>query len=335
MKKTSTFAALAFSIFWAGAASSETLTFAHGFPPTHNNVTQGAVPWMECVEKATAGKIDFKHFPSGQISGHKDSIHSLETGLAQISAIVPTYEGGKMPLNTMTNLPNMGTTSVEINAAYREMLDNGSPLAEEWTQVGVTPLMSMGLPAYQLMSTGAPIDMLEKFKGIKLRVSPGPQSMTADALNAVPVTIPSGDTFVALQRGTVDAAILALGASVAYGWPEVVKSVSSNGAFALGHTVLGIETKTFKGLPEEHQKAITECGLSVEKDYAANLDVLNDKAKKVYIDKGAVVYEFSEEELARMNERMSVVADQFVEDLEKRGVPARKTYDLYRTALDR
>ncbi len=335
MKKTLAIATSLLTLFGLGTACAETLVAAHGFSPSHTNYEHALMPWFECVDKETAGEIEFKHYPSGQISGHKDSIHSLNTGLAQVSIVVPGYEGGKMPLNGMPNLPNMGSTSVKVNTAYREMMNNGSPLAEEWAGLGVTPLLSMGTPGYQVFSAGSPIDTLEKFMDIKLRASAGPQSLAAAALGAVPVTMGIGDTYIALQRGTIDALVLSLTSSLAYGFPEIVKSVSANAALATGQVVLAIDTKTLKSLPENHQNAIVECGLQIEKDISLHLDVLNEEAKKVYTDNGAVVYEFSEEELAKINAKLSTVADQFVEGLEKRGIPGQKAYDMYRAILDR
>lgn len=314
--------------------SAETLIVAHGFQPAHVNFTDGIVPWMTCVTEATKGELEFEHFPSGQISGHRDSISSLQSGVAQVSGVVPGYETSKMPLNNMAALPGMGVTAVELNANYRAMLANGSALQKEWEELGVRPFLVISTPAYQLMTTGAPLDTIEKMSGVKIRVSAGPQSLAMQQLGGIPVEIGTPDMYVAMQRGTVEGTVLSLTSSVAYNLDELIKSSSTNGALASGQTVYSIAEKTFQGLTETQQTAVVDCGLKTSEAIAERLDTLQQEVIADYAAQGIVMYDFPPEVLAQIDSRLAAVAEAFIVDLEGRGLPAREAYTQYRAMID-
>lgn len=319
---------------FAVAAQAETLIVAHGFQPSHVNYTHGIEPWMACVTEMTGGDLTFEHFPSGQISGHKDSINSLQSGIAQVSGVVPGYESAKMPLNNMPGLPGLGATAVELNANYRTMITNGSPLQKEWEDLGIRPFLVISTPAYQVLSTTAPLDTLEKLEGTKIRVSAGPQSLAVEQLEGIPVEIGTPDMYVALQRGTVDATILSLTSSVAYNVDELIKSSSTNGAFASGQTVYSISESAFQALTGDQQAAVIDCGTKTSEAIAEHLDVLNDEVIEDYAGKGIEMYAFAPDVLDAIDERLAAVAEAFNADLESRGLPARAAYEQYRAVID-
>lgn len=335
LKKTglATASALAMSTSLAGMAGATSLIVAHGFQPNHVNYAHGLQPWEDCVSSRTNGSIEFQNFPGGQISGHRDSITSLNTGIAQVSGVVPGYESSRMPLSNIPELPGMGTTAVQMNAVFREMLDNGSPIAQEWAGLNLMPLISMVTPAYQLMSTGGPVTTIEGFDGMKVRASPGAMSHAVDAVGGIPIEMASTDMYVALQRGTVDATILSMTSAPAYNLQELVHSASTNGAFASGHTVWAMNLDTFNGLTADEQAAVTECAAQVELDAAQVLDQQNTDIMDQWRALGITMYEFPPDLVAELDRRLGVVGDEFVNELEARGLPARATYDMYRQAL--
>lgn len=322
---TATFTA---SVLVAATAQAANLIVATGFPPSHSNMKDGLAPWEQCVTKATNGDLTFKDFPSGQISGHSDGTHSLKAGIAQIVSIPPAYESEKFPLNILVQLPGIGESAVHVTAAYRKMLDGDTPMAKELKDQGIRAFLVMLSAPYQIMSTGAPLDTMDKLKGKKIRTAAGPMTYAVEALGGTPIDMGTPDMYVGLQRGTIDGTILAMTSAPAYKLHEVVKSISTNGAFSSAHTLWAIDEKVYQGLSPAHQKAIMDCGKQVEKSSAM---VLDEDAKKIsadYASKGVKFYAFPPEMAKQIETSLNTVAAKFADDLEKRGLPAKKTYEM-------
>ncbi|WP_417211687.1 TRAP transporter substrate-binding protein DctP [Antarctobacter sp.] len=334
MKLKLTAASLALVTVAAGAAQAEKLIVAHGFQPSHATVQHGIEPWMACVTEKSGGDIEFDHYPSGQIAGFQQAIHSMNSGLTDVTAVSPPYENSKVPLNNLTILPGMGTLAVDMTAGYRTMLTNGSAIEKEWTDNGVMPLFNGVNPPYQLIIAGEPMKTVEAIKGKKIRAGGATINMTVAATGGVPVELPAGDMYVAMQRGTVDATVLSMTSAPAYKLEEVTKSVSSNGNFGSGHILIGMNMEKYQGLSEANRAAVDECNLSVEAEFAKYLDDRSSEVLKEWADQGIEVYEFSEEESAKLSDMLSSVAEDFVAKLVENGVAnARETYEQYQAVL--
>ncbi|WP_197029452.1 TRAP transporter substrate-binding protein DctP [Paracoccus pantotrophus] len=316
-----------------GSAYAESFNVAHGYPPTHPVVAQGIVPWMACVEEKTGNAVTFIHFPSGQITSHNAAIDSVNSGVADIAAIITGYVSSQMPLNGIPLLPDMGTEAVDMVAAYRKAGDAGAAIAQEFTANKLHPLLFNLQPAYQVMSSGAPTDTLAKFSGLKTRVSAGSPSLMATALGAIPVEMSTSDMYIAMQRGTVDATFIAMASGKTYGLPELVKSVSTNGSFGSGAAVLSINLDKYNALSDEFKAAFDDCGRQVEVDLALYMDKENVALQTEFAESGITLFEFAPEELEAISSKLSVVADDYIKRLEDRGIAARETFDAYREGL--
>lgn len=327
-------AALACGAGLAAPAGAEQLTVAHGYVPAHTVYKNAIEPWLACVEEKSDGGITFDHYPSGQISGHKESMTSLVNGLADVSAVVPGYESGKLPLTNMSMLPGFGATASDMNTSYRAMLDNDSAIVDEWSEQGVQPIMPVFTPAYQILSMDDPWTTIDALKGKKIRAGGGTAVLAVASVGAVPVEMASPDMFVALQRGTMDATILSLTSAPAYGLPDILKSASTNGSFGSGMAVWAMSKEKYDSLAPELQAAIDDCGREIEVSMGAAVDSENEQLKEQFAAKGITTYEFPPDVLEQINENLATVGEDYVTKLEERGVDkARETYETYRGVL--
>lgn len=337
MKKITGFGAavLASGMVIAAPSNAERLTVAHGFPPAHTVYKNAIEPWLACVEAKSGGGVEFDHYPSGQISGHKESMTSLGNGIADISSVIPGYESGKLPLTNMGMLPGFGATATEMNTGYRAMLDNNSPLVAEWESQGVHAIMPVFTPAYQILSMDDPWTTMEALKNKKIRAGGGTAVLAVASVDAVPVEMASPDMFVALQRGTMDATILSLTSAPAYGLPDILKSATSNGSFGSGLSVWAMSKSKYESLTDEQRAAVDDCGREIEVSMGAAVDAENDALKADFAEKGINVYEFPADVLEEINKRLATVGEDYVSKIEGNGVAdARSTYDLYREVLN-
>jgi len=317
-----------------GAASGATITIAHGLGPTHLYSSHGITPFIQCVTEATGGSVEFQEFGSGQIVTLPGALDALTGGITQMTNVVTSYESGKLPIANALLMPGMAPDGVTMHRAYREVLDQpDNPAAKEWADLGLVPIIGIIGGGYQLFTTGAPVDTMEKLAGAKIRAGGGVQVLTLEAVGASSIDMAIGDLYVAMQRGTVDGTILGVENAPAYKLEELVKSVSTNGALGYGQSVVAITQEAFDTLAPEEQEAFRDCGKKVETDLGAFIDNRVAEIQQEWSAQGITFYEFPEEMLAELNARAASVADRYITDLENRGVVgAREALESFKEA---
>jgi TRAP-type C4-dicarboxylate transport system substrate-binding protein len=316
-------------------ALAETLIVTTNVPPTHWASTQGGEPFMACVKQATNGKIDFNYFPSGQIANFFQSLDAVNKGLAQISYIVVSAQTDKLPLNNIALLPGMGESVVEMTNAYRKAMDADGLLAKEFTQNRIRPLLINMFPQYQMISRGEPMDSLDKLSGKKITSGGGALMVTLQSVGASGVEMAPTEIYLALQNGTVDGTMLALASVKPYKLQEVVKAMSSNGTFGSAAGIWSIDVGTWEKLSVESKKALTDCGLKVEKDLAVWVDNWTQDLKKEFATSGITVFEYSAEAKAALATRLKASTEDYLKRVSSRGLPAQSAYEEYQKALGR
>lgn len=314
-------------------AHAEKLILAHGFIANHFWTTKIIEPWMACVKEGTKDAVEFDYFPGGQIVKTTDSLDAMNNGLTHVSSISIGYVSDQMPLSGISMLPNMGETSVEAAAAYRKMVEDGTMFAEELKQNEVHMLVANLFPPYQLITLGGPITKLEDLQSKVIRSSGGALTFALSALGAAPAEMPSSELYVAMQRGTVDGALSALSSVKPYNLQELVKGISTNGRFGSFATLLAIDLDTYNGLAPEVQTVLDSCGAQVEQSVNAFLDEENEQLKAEFAGLGIEVYEFPAEMDAKMVDLLAPVAQQYIDRVAARGLPAQEVYDQYKAAL--
>lgn len=330
-------AALALGALTGAATSawSETLIVAHGYNANHEITKHGIEPWMDCVTETAGNTLTFQHLVAGQVVGFNSAIDALNDGLAHVSVVLTAYASNKLPLNGIPLLPNHGSFSQEMVAAYRKALDTEGPIRDEMAAAGLHPVLINLLPPYQIITTGQPIDRLEKFQGLKVRVGGGAMHLTVAALGASPVEIGGGEMYVAMERGTIDGTLLTLSSIKSYGLHELAKSISGNASLGSGTTVLAISDAAWSKLDPEQQEAAEECGRSIEAELARILDEENDALKAEFAASGINVFDVTSESSAEIEQALDAVPANYIARLQARNLPVEEAYKDYLDALGR
>ncbi|GGB26567.1 TRAP transporter substrate-binding protein [Allosediminivita pacifica] len=315
-------------------AQATTLTFAHGFNENHFWYTQIIGPMMDCIGTRTDKAITFDHFPGGTIVGHSDALDALNNGLTAITPVAIGYHTTEMPLNGIPMLPGLGTSSVQMTGAYRNVLDQQGAMLAEFTDHDVHPLVISMFSVYQLLLVGDPITSMEDLSGRVIRSAGGALTLTIDALDAAAAEIPITDLYVAMQNGTVDGALSGLSAVKPFALQEQVRSVSTNGAFGSFGTVLTMDLGTYETLSEDNRAAVDSCASEIEAAAAVYLDKENEELKSEFAALGITLFEFPNEMLSAIQARTGSVIEAYVSRLDGRGKPGSETLRAYEAALN-
>ncbi|MBX6377509.1 MAG: TRAP transporter substrate-binding protein DctP, partial [Clostridia bacterium] len=179
-----------------GSATGESLTLkvADSLPVKHWGSARLAVPWMKRVEELTGGRVRFEYYPAEQLGKLNDMLNMVRTGVADIVYILPPQFPAELPLNGMVTLPGLFETAREGSALYAAMLKQG-PLLDEFRALGVQPLFSAVAPTYEVYTVKKPVRLPTDIKGLKIRIAGGAQAAAAEAVGALPVSVPTPDQY--------------------------------------------------------------------------------------------------------------------------------------------
>lgn len=326
------FAASLLSLAAGTSALAETLILSTANPPGHYAVQNGLQPFMTCVQDKAVG-IDFNFFPSGQIADNNGALDALNNGLAQIAFVSATSLSDKLPLANISVLPNMGENSTQMNQAWRKVLTEGGPMADEIKANRMHVLYVHMFPPYQLGLSSGKIEGIGDFAGMKMRVAGGSQVFSVTALEGVPVQISAGDAYVAMQNGTIDGYMLAATSVESYKLQEVTKTLTDNTNFAGALAFIAIDQDYYGGLSADKQAALDDCGGQIEVSLVAHQDSYIAELNAKFKEAGVDVYSVSDATLAELNARLDLAVADYIKRLTDLGLPAQQALDQYKAAL--
>lgn len=317
----------------AKGASKITLTVANGSPLKHVLSAHGTTPWIAKAKELTHGEVEFKYFPAGQLAKLHQLLRAVQNGVADLAPIPIGYVSDKMPLNGVSSLPGLGSTSRVIVDAHAEALKKGGPLAKEFVANHIHPLYVMAFPPYQIVNMKSPIKTLADFKGKVLRSAGGSMNLVISALGATPDEISVSEMYVALQRGTVDGTISAFASVKGYNVQEIAKSMSGNASFGTFVNILACNDSKWNSLPKDIQSALTQAGDYITASASAFMDGDVEKLKKEFTAAGMEIYNFAPDQLKAINAKLATVQGKWVKRLAARGLPAKEALAQYKSFL--
>jgi TRAP-type C4-dicarboxylate transport system substrate-binding protein len=140
-------------VMWAGVAKSETLTLrvADSFPVGHYVAEYATKYWMREVERLSEKGVVFEYYPAEQLGKAKDMLSLVQSGVADIGYIAPSYITDKLPLSAVAELPLNFSSSCAGTKAFWKLAQSGGELStRELKPLGVRTLFVLVLPPNQL-----------------------------------------------------------------------------------------------------------------------------------------------------------------------------------------
>lgn len=295
---------------------------------THIVSMEGTQKWMKQVEEMTGGKITFSHFPAQQAAKSKELLSATTNGIVDAALIGPIYNAEVLPLNSVVGLPGFYTTAQQGTAALQKMMQEG-PLRDEMLAAGVVPIFAFVLPPYQILSKDKHLGGPDDWKGLNIRTSGATQAMVARDLGAAGVSIAGPEVYTAVERGRLDGVLFPLASVPGYNLQEVVKHISTNGAFGGYSFVLVVRRDLFEGLPQETQDAMLKAGAEVAMHVAKAQDDSVAALTQKWAEDGIDVYQFTDEEHAAINKAISTVREEWLDRIGGRNPKAADVVAQY------
>jgi TRAP-type C4-dicarboxylate transport system substrate-binding protein len=287
-------------------------------------MTKWLVGWGEKLEKASHGRLVFKHFPNAQMAPTPAHYDLARTGQADVSWFLHGGTPGRFPLTEIVNLPYM-VGSAEIGT---KVLNDAQLRAKylDGEHKGVHMLLLLTHQPGNIHTTKKPIRGTSDMKGMRLRFASPTVRDFISGLGATPVGVQPTEILEQLQKGGIDGAFIDYGgAGIAFKMGGTVKYTTEMYSYVTSFGV-AMNPEFHAKLPADLKKLVADSMKGVEKEVGEGWDALDSIGKKLLVDGGAEAIRLTKEEDARFRNIGAQVTEAKLKELEGKGLPAREVY---------
>lgn len=255
---TRTFGALALASV-ASFASAETYQASTWLGMSSKVTTEGFLGFAENVKAATNGEIEFETHVGGVLLPAAETLQGVGQGVAALGQVTAAYAPADLPINNV--LGDMGFTAKDAFVGAFAVADvriNNGIARGEWEKHNIVYGASFSTSTYHFDCT-KPLNSIADAKGLKVRASVGAQVDFLKSIGAVPVSVPGGEIYSGLERGSIDCSLLSDESLVGLKLIEVIKHVTRlpMGVF-LGGATWGFNRDFWSDQSEENRRIILD-----------------------------------------------------------------------------
>ncbi len=292
-------------------------------PPKHLRYLHVIEPWMKMIDEQTKGAVKINPYFNMTLAPAAQLFDATVKGLADISESYTFDPPGKFLMTNSLTMPETGfKTSISCSRALWHIYKAIPEMKEEYK--GVKVLWLHTTPAMKLMMKRKPVRSLEDLKGLKIAVSGDVGVKVARALGFSPVTMPTGDIYVAQDKGVIDGHIRPSELLISRSFHEVTKYAID---VDLGHDLffIAMNPNTFNKLPADAQKMFDKLSGDWAVDFTGKeWDKFESDAEGQAKAKGIEYISLSPQELARWRKLLAPIQEEYAAELESKKLPGKK-----------
>ncbi len=299
--------------------------------PEGHHLSQSLLAWSAQIDEASGGSLVIS-FDGGALAKPPGQYDVARDGIADMAYPVLGYTPGRFTIMRGTELPFL-SPSAEV----------GSQAAWDWYQRNVgtkefpdTTLITAWVHGPGQLHTKDEVTKLDDLDGVKLRVGGGGVAMS-EALGAVPVAMSAPDSHEALLRGTADGTLFPWEAIAGFKLTDLVKyHLEVPGGLYATPFALVMNTAKFDKLSPEHQAILREYGgLAGAKFIGRRWDEADQKGRAEAEANGNTIQTLSPDEVELWREKVSFMADEWIEKADKEGWDGAALLSDLRTTIEK
>jgi tripartite ATP-independent transporter DctP family solute receptor len=308
--RIATAAGLAALLATAAPAAAESIRIAGNFAVEHSS-SQAMEHFKKILAEKTGGDLTAETFPAMQLGGAKENVDQVRSGVimgtwigaAYLSRTVPELEAISLPFA----YPDRETAFRVIDGPVGDLLN------EKLAESGFVALGWMELGARNVTNSVRPIEKIEDFEGLKIRLQPNETHLASfRAIGANPVSMGISEVYSALQQGVLDGQENPYSIISSLKLNEVQKHLSDTAHF-FDFIVIVANKRQFEALSEEHQSAVREAMAEAVEWQRAKAAEEDTASKQALIDSGMIFTPISDELRAELRARTEPVVDELKE----------------------
>ena len=264
--------------------------------PDDAEITLAAKKFAEIVAAKTAGQVEIKVFPNGQLYGGDPSaaVRQVAGGSLDMLLLSTSLYANFNPKFTAISIPYLFDDNAQLRSYLAGPL--GQELLADLNGIGIKGLMMWQRPFRQMTNSRRAINQPQDLAGMKFRVPNNPLWMEFfSKLGAVPTPMAFGEVYNALQLKVVDGQENPINIPVTAKFYEVQKFATLSNHMADGW-VLAINPGKFAALSDAEKAALQAASVEAEAWKAANDAADATKSVEFLRSKGMQINSLSPEQ---------------------------------------
>jgi len=284
------------------------------FPKALDTIYGAADTFAKSINDMSGGKFQISVHPSGELVPGFNQVDALQNGTVEMAHTAPYYYFGKDPTFALGCAIPFGLNSRQMSAWMVE--GNGLKLMREfYANYNIINFVGGNTGAQMGGWWRKEIKSLADIKGLKFRTG-GFSGVIFNRLGGVAQSIPGGEIYQALEKGTIDAAEwVGPYDDEKLGFNKVAPFYGYPGFWEGGPQLdFFVNSKAYNALPAEYKAMIEAASFSAHVEMQAKYDARNPAAlKQLYASKVNLVpmpkdvmdaaFKASQEIYAELNEK--------------------------------
>ena len=304
--------------------------------PVPASMTQGIIiPWSNDLEAACGGLVKIVHHAGGSLLASNDAYDGVLSGMCDLAQVATEEFAGRFPRSDLTYLPLIWPNTEICGVVYHEFLDK---YCVDTELKDIKLMITLPLHPTQLHSNHE-IKVMEDFDGLKVRCIGDTDSAWESALGATPVRVTTADMFSALDTGLIDATFFTFGGALAFGILDVTKH-RIECDISISSFQIHMNKQTYQKLPDDLKKIFDEFSTAeASRKYAViHMDMQEAYVKSLELGDSRrgnpPIYVIPPEERERWKVTIQPVVDDFVVELEEKGLPGQEMFDYIKERIE-
>ena len=298
-------------------------SLAEPAPATHGDNTIVYPAWIKDVKEATNGRVEINLYPGQTLLKAPATYSGVIEGAADIGNCTIAATPGRFPLMSILELPGIPFNCAQVSAHVAwDFYNKFKP--EELNDVKVFWLTSTGPGVLQ---TKKPIHNLADLQGMRIRAS-GRTTATVNALGASAVAMPTPEVYMSLQKGVLDGYLGPPETLKVMKFADLVDYVTAPPFIYNTTFVTFMNLDKWNSLPDDIQKVFDELSPKYLEKHAETWQEVQGVALQYAKAKGIEFIYLSHEEEAKWRKLVEPLRDQYINELETKGLPGRAALDF-------
>jgi TRAP-type C4-dicarboxylate transport system substrate-binding protein len=306
-------------------ACAAALIISHGFPARHVQQRLMLEPLKKELEAKSKGRIKVAIHPGGALAPAPATYENVVAGAFDIGWTLQGYTPGRFPLSGVVELPFLWSSAQEATRVFWQMFEELPAVRNEYRDVKVLATWTHDLG--QIYTSSRAVRTLEDLRGLKIRAPGAVQVSMLRALGAVPVTMPAGEIYDALERGVVDGLVTGLSAIKGYRLDQVVKHATLANCYVAA-MIVAMNQQSYKKLSSEDRALLDGLtGTRMAMLGAKNYDDEADDGMAALKKANANIYQLAPAEIERWKKATAQVSTEWIKEMESKGRPGKQVHD--------
>lgn len=294
--------------------------------------TEGMETMAALLKERTGGSFNIEIVYGEALGPIRKTLDNMLIGGYEGGMYCVAFDPGKTPALTALDLPFLPLADIKVQAAVHDAFIRHPAVKAELDKWNAIPLMSGLVAQYEFIGKGEPPMALADWQGMQVRAIGGlADAMTA--IGAVPVAVPTPETYSAIERGTVQAAALAAPyVFTDFRLQEITSWYTTNLSVGTLYCPMIVSKSAYEALPSQYRELIEEVRPMAYDGLIEAYAVASEKSRKLLGEANLKPITYSDADVAAFRAKAGKpVWDKWVEEKSAAGLPARELVDLIMT----